>query len=48
MFTNMLGIYSMASNLDISYKTVKRLYSDEGAVMTIHNLHILVLKKKEV
>jgi len=48
MFTNMLDIFSMISGIDVSYKTVERLYSDEEVIMALHNLHVLILKKKGV
>ncbi len=48
MFANMLDIFSMVSGIDVSYKTVERLYSDEEVAMAIHNLHILILKKNNV
>lgn len=48
MFTNMLDIFSMLSGIDVSYKTVERLYSDEEVIMVLHNLHVLLLKKKGV
>jgi len=44
----MLAIFSLLSGIDISYKTVERLYSDPEVEMAIHNLHILILKKKGV
>ena len=48
MFANMLDIFSMISSVDVSYKTVERLYSDEEVVLAIHNLHVLILKKNNV
>ncbi len=48
MFANMLDIFSMVSGIDVSYKTVERLYSDEDVIPAIHNLHILILKKNNV
>jgi transposase len=48
MFTNMLDIFSVLSGIDVSYKTVERLYSDEEVIMALHNLHVLLLKKKGV
>ena len=48
MFANMLDIFSMVSGMDVSYKTVERLYSDEEVVLAIHNLHTLMLKKNSV
>ena len=44
----MLDIFSMVSGIDVSYKTVERLYSDEEVVLAIHNLHTLMLKKNSV
>ena len=48
MFATMLDTFSMVSGIDVSYKTVERLYSDEEIVLAIHNLHILILKKNGV
>ena len=48
MFSNMPAIFSMLSGMDISYKTVERLYSDEEVRMAIHNLHELILKGKDI
>ncbi len=44
----MLELFSILSGIDTSYKTVERLYSDPLVEMAIHNLHILILKKKGV
>ncbi|MCL5988777.1 MAG: ISNCY family transposase [Candidatus Thermoplasmatota archaeon] len=46
MFANMLDIFSMLSGVDISYKTIERLYSDDEVIIAIHNLHALILKRK--
>lgn len=46
--TYMIDAFSLLSGVDISYKTVERLYSDPEVEMAIHNLHILILKKKGV
>ncbi len=48
MFANMLAVFSMLSGIDVSYKTVKRLYSDDEVIIAIHNLHALILKRKKV
>ena len=48
VFANMLDIFSMLSGIEVSYKTVERLYSDEEVMMALHNLHVLLLKKKGV
>ena len=44
----MIDIFSIFSGIDISYKTVERLYSDPEVEMALHNLHILILKKKGI
>jgi hypothetical protein len=33
MYTNMLDVFSMVSWIDVSYKTIERLYSDEEVAM---------------
>ena len=48
MFANMLGIFSMLSGVDISYKTIERLYSDDEVIIAVHNLHSLKLKRKGI
>jgi transposase len=48
MFANMLDIFSMLSGIEVSYKTVERLYSDEEVLMALHNLHVLLLRKKGI
>lgn len=44
----MMVIFSWLTDVDISYKTVERLYSEEPVIMALHNLHALILKKKDV
>jgi transposase len=44
----MLALFSMLSGIDVSYKTIERLYSDEEVILVLHNLHILILKEKGV
>ena len=46
--SSMLSLFSLLSGIDISYKAVERLYSDPEVEMAIHNLHILILRKKGV
>ena len=48
MFANMLAIFSMLSGIDVSYKTIERLYSDDETLIAVHNLHVLILKKKGI
>lgn len=44
----MFVIFSLLSDIDVSYKTVERFYSDPEVIMVLHNLHLLILKKKGV
>lgn len=48
MMASMLTIFSLLSGIDVSYKTVERLYSDPEVEMALHNLHILILNRKGV
>jgi len=48
MMASMLAIFSILSDVDVSYKTIERLYSDEEVQMALHNLHIIILRKKGV
>lgn len=45
---SMIDLFSLLSGIDVSYKTVERLYSDPGVDMALHNLHVLILRKKGV
>jgi len=44
----MFVIFSLLSDVDVSYKTVERFYSDYEVILVLHNLHILLLRKKGV
>jgi transposase len=44
----MVAIFSALSSIDASYKTVERLYSDEEVLMVLHNMHLLMLKRRGV
>jgi hypothetical protein len=48
MFSGMLDLFSLLSGIDISYKTIERLYSDNIVNMALHNLHVLLLRKKNI
>jgi len=37
----MLDAFSLLSGIDVSYKTIERLYSDEEVEMALHNLHMM-------
>lgn len=44
----MLDLFCLVMGIDISYKTIERLYSNEDLKLALYNLHILLLQKKEV
>ncbi|MGC9351217.1 MAG: ISNCY-like element ISFac3 family transposase, partial [Sulfurovum sp.] len=44
----MLDLFCLVMGIDISYKTIERLYSNEDLKLTLYNLHTLLLKKKEI
>ncbi|MBI5036075.1 ISNCY family transposase [Candidatus Micrarchaeota archaeon] len=44
----MLVVFSLLSDIDVSYKTVERLYSDPEVLMVLHNMHVLMMKKRNV
>src|SRR3989339_1742659 len=46
--SSMFVIFSLLSNIDVSYKTVERFYSDPEVIAVLYNLHVLLLKKKGV
>lgn len=44
----MLVIFSWLSDIDVSYKTIERLYSDQEVILALHNLHVIILRKKGI
>ena len=44
----MLIIFSWLSDIDVSYKTIERLYSDQEVILALHNLHVIMLRKKGI
>jgi transposase len=46
--SSMFVVFSLLSDIDVSYKTVERFYSDNEVIAVLHNLHALILKKKGV
>ena len=44
----MLCLFSLLSGINVSYKTIERLYSDNEVEMALHNLHILIINKKSI
>lgn len=48
LMAGMIAIFSLLTGVDISYKSVERLYSDQEVILALHNLHILILRKKGI
>lgn len=44
----MLDLFCLLSDVEVSYKSVERLYSDPEVEMALHNLHVLILKRRGV
>lgn len=44
----MLDLFCLVIGIDISYKTIERLYSNEDLKLALYNLHSLLIKKKEI
>lgn len=44
----MVVLFLWLTKIDVSYKTIERLYSDEAVQLAIFNLHSLLLKKKNI
>jgi len=48
MMAYLLDLFFMMFNVDISYKTIERLYEDNDVYLVLHNLMIIILEKKGV
>ncbi len=44
----MLELFCLLTDIEASYKSIERLYSDPEVELAMHNLHVLILKKKGV
>jgi hypothetical protein len=40
----MMALFSLLTEVDISYKTVERLYSDEEVIMVLNNIQMIILR----
>jgi len=45
---NMLAMFTALTGIELSYKSVERVYSNEIARMIIHNMFMLLVKKKRI
>jgi transposase len=45
---NLLPLFSLFDDVDISYKTIERAYSDPLVRMIIHNMFVMLVKKKGI
>lgn len=48
IMSNALLLFSLMNGCDVSYKTIERLYSDEEVEISLFNLLVILLKKKEI
>lgn len=48
IMSNMLLLFSLMNGIDVSYKTIERLYSDPEVEAALFNLLILILRKKKI
>jgi len=46
--SNILVLFSLLSEISVSYKIIERLYSDDEVLLVLLNLHSLLLKKKGI
>ena len=46
--SNALLLFSLMTGVDVSYKTIERLYSDEEVEIALFNLLVIMLKKKGI
>ncbi len=45
---NMLVLFSPLSDIDVSYKSIERLYSDHEVDLVLMNMQMLLLRKKDI
>ena len=45
---NLLPLFSLFDDVDISYKTIERAYSDPLVKLIIHNMLVILVKNKEI
>lgn len=48
MMSNALLLFSLMTGVDVSYKTIERLYSDEEVEIALFNLLVIMLNKKGI
>ena len=44
----MLLLFSSLNKINISYKTVERIYDDSRVILVLHNIHNLIISEKKV
>jgi transposase len=44
----MLLLFSSLNKIDISYKTVERIYDDQKVLLVLHNIHNIIISEKEI
>lgn len=48
LMSGMLSMFTLLTDVEVGYKTVERLYSEELVEIGLHNLHKLLLNEKQV
>lgn len=44
----MIDLFCLLTDIEVSYKSIERLYSDAEVELALHNLHVLILKRRGV
>ena len=44
----MLLLFSSLNNINISYKTIERIYDDQRVSLVLHNIHELIIFEKDI
>ncbi len=46
--SNFLSFFKLLTGIEISYKTVERTYSDPILIMMMHNIFVIIIKRKNI
>lgn len=44
----LLVVFSWLSGIDVGYKTIERSYSDRSVVLSLYNMHVIILRRRGV
>lgn len=48
MMSSLLLLFSTLNKIQLGYKSIERLYSDQEVQLALHNLHVLILQRQHV